>query len=282
MTISPGTTLKRQLPTRPSGMDPRDYDVKDFIFNSYEYPDSLDFRGHLPRVRNQGVSGVGSTFSIACLQSWRQRRKIRDSGYMSTDYFDHFRTHEEETKMTWTLRQELKVLKKHGICTHKTFAKCKSTSQAMRNKSLLRQGLTNNIYAYARVTTVQDLQKSLFKNGPALLSFAVYNFSKTPWKRENKSQNCLGGHCVAVVGYMKNHFILRNSWGEKWGNRGHTYLNFHDFNHVWDVWTPVKLKRTSVNLNFHKDQNNSKRTPDQHRKHSLKSNSTPNPKRPRI
>jgi len=38
----------------------------------------------------------------------------------------------------------------------------------------------------------------------------------------------MGGHAVSLVGYDLNKgcFILRNSWGEKWGDRGHGYISF--------------------------------------------------------
>ena len=32
-----------------------------------------------------------------------------------------------------------------------------------------------------------------------------------------------GGHCVALVGYTPEHFIVRNSWGAAWGDKGFAY-----------------------------------------------------------
>lgn len=34
-----------------------------------------------------------------------------------------------------------------------------------------------------------------------------------------------GGHAVALVGYTKNHFIVRNSMGTKWGHKGFAYAS---------------------------------------------------------
>jgi len=33
------------------------------------------------------------------------------------------------------------------------------------------------------------------------------------------------GHAVALVGYTKNRFIVRNSWGTRWGNNGFAYAS---------------------------------------------------------
>jgi hypothetical protein len=34
-----------------------------------------------------------------------------------------------------------------------------------------------------------------------------------------------GGHAVCLVGYTKTHFIVRNSWGTKWGDGGFAYAS---------------------------------------------------------
>ena len=34
-----------------------------------------------------------------------------------------------------------------------------------------------------------------------------------------------GGHAVAIVGYTRNHFIVRNSWGTGWGHKGFAYAS---------------------------------------------------------
>lgn len=34
-----------------------------------------------------------------------------------------------------------------------------------------------------------------------------------------------GGHAVCFVGYTPDHFIVRNSWGEKWGDKGFGYVS---------------------------------------------------------
>ncbi|NQT15070.1 MAG: hypothetical protein HQ582_20100, partial [Planctomycetes bacterium] len=34
-----------------------------------------------------------------------------------------------------------------------------------------------------------------------------------------------GGHAVCLVGYTKQHFIVRNSWNTGWGHRGFAYAS---------------------------------------------------------
>lgn len=35
-----------------------------------------------------------------------------------------------------------------------------------------------------------------------------------------------GGHAVSIVGYTPNCFIIRNSWGTRWGDRGFAYASY--------------------------------------------------------
>ena len=48
-----------------------------------------------------------------------------------------------------------------------------------------------------------------------------------------------GGHCVAVVGYDKNGFIIRNSWGRSYGRNGYWTLPYSEFNKIKEIWTCI-------------------------------------------
>ena len=52
-------------------------------------------------------------------------------------------------------------------------------------------------------------------------------------------QENLGGHAIAIVGYTKDGFIIRNSWGESYGNKGYSLLPYSDFNKFFEIWTLV-------------------------------------------
>jgi C1A family cysteine protease len=43
-----------------------------------------------------------------------------------------------------------------------------------------------------------------------------------------KTEKMLGGHAVLAVGYddTKKVFIVRNSWGSGWGDKGHFYMPY--------------------------------------------------------
>lgn len=69
----------------------------------------------------------------------------------------------------------------------------------------------------------------LANNGPILVRLDVDSTwdgvgtdgKLTTYHRESTR----GGHAVALVGYTKDHFIVRNSWGEGWADKGFAYAS---------------------------------------------------------
>ena len=47
------------------------------------------------------------------------------------------------------------------------------------------------------------------------------------------------GHCMLIVGYddVKKHYIVKNSWGRSWGDRGYGYISFAYYNeYAYSSW----------------------------------------------
>ncbi|HJS87924.1 MAG TPA: C1 family peptidase [Acetobacteraceae bacterium] len=99
----------------------------------------------------------------------------------------------------------------------------------------------NTFYAIAakrRVVSYFNLQKNLAQwrtwlatHGPLLVGLSVDaswdSATKTHGNIDNfQSGTVRGGHAVCVVGYTaQNRFIVRNSWGTAWGDKGFGYVS---------------------------------------------------------
>jgi hypothetical protein len=87
------------------------------------------------------------------------------------------------------------------------------------------------------------LQRSLYENGPAIITLPVYNYHTQPWipSAISNGNRVMGGIGMCVVGYNHAGFILRNCWGPDWGNVGNTLLLYDDFltRIAWDIYTLV-------------------------------------------
>lgn len=52
------------------------------------------------------------------------------------------------------------------------------------------------------------------------------NIQKNGLLEKYDKKNAAGGHAVSIVGYTPTHFIVRNSWGTSWGNKGFAFASY--------------------------------------------------------
>ncbi|NOQ24131.1 MAG: hypothetical protein GQ564_02115 [Bacteroidales bacterium] len=69
----------------------------------------------------------------------------------------------------------------------------------------------------------------LASNGPILTRLDVddewYDATDKNGNLDSYNYKGYGGHAIAIVGYTKDRFIIRNSWGEDWGDNGYAYAS---------------------------------------------------------
>lgn len=136
-----------------------------------------------------------------------------------------------ESDGTW-LTAALDVARKFGVVTDKVLPfKLGGQSQMYGDNA-------NTFYALAaqrRIASYFNLGRDLAKwrawlqnNGPILTRLdvdpAFMDATTTKGKLDTYTPGAgLGGHCVALVGYINGRFIVRNSWGTGWGDKGFAY-----------------------------------------------------------
>lgn len=135
-----------------------------------------------------------------------------------------------------TLRNTVKSINKVGLCEEpfwpydikkfKSKPSPKSYSDAEGNKAIKYERLNRSLY---------DFKSCLVAGFPFVCGFAVYeSFQSREVAKTGKmpmpgpNETSYGGHAVLVVGYDDETqcFIVRNSWGTKWGDKGHFYMPY--------------------------------------------------------
>jgi hypothetical protein len=227
-----------------SPIDPRDYMLESIYPQSVALPEKWDLRKNLQPVRDQGSQGTCSAQTAAAIKEWQEYTDVKFDEWMSPWFVYQLRQNQGEEGMY--PRNTMEILYKIGIVSEKEYS---YLSNQPITEELLVKANKYKIQGYAQINTIDSLKKALFANGPCYIAFPVYNPEKMEfWKPEFTGQQMLGGHAVTVVGYLKDKFIIRNSWSTEWGDKGYTYYPFVQFGMHWEIWTVIDADSNPTNL----------------------------------
>ena len=90
------------------------------------------------------------------------------------------------------------------------------------------------IEEYSIVPSIIVAKLAIIMNGPLIVGLPVCNSNCESFWIGNKIE---GYHAVSFVGYDKNGFILRNSWGKSYGKSGYSTFYYDDFFKIIEIWT---------------------------------------------
>jgi C1A family cysteine protease len=107
----------------------------------------------------------------------------------------------------------------------------------------------HKITAYHRLKTLTEMRICLAQGYPILCGISLYEsfISKRVARTgilelPRKDEAVIGGHAVLLIGYedARKRFIIRNSWGTKWGQEGYftaPYAYLENRHYSSDFWT---------------------------------------------
>ena len=245
--------MNYKLNIKKSDNDNRDYRFESLSSNNLSNKFELcDYRFQLLPVRNQGSQGTCYAQVASCVKEWQEMRyKLSNNAYFSPQFFYNNRNYfnngkqdgnDENEDYGMTGRDVMRILKNVGICEEFLYPYGKIQKVSEIESYIKIVAKKNIIKSYARVDTFDGLKNSLLLNGPCLIAFPVYNYSDQMWINQFNN-DLLGGHAMTVVGFddQKQHFIIRNSWGSSWADKGYCYYNYSDWDAHWECWTTVDL-----------------------------------------
>lgn len=176
-------------------------------------PEEYSYMKNLPKVLDQGREPICVPCSISSYIN--QRINIRNGTSQDNEVdvktlFDKYGTDEG-----MSFKDALHYLRHEGIKTNKGNFKA--------NK-------------YAMVGSIPVLKQAIVMNGPCIGGLPVKDSSKDDFWNGYGFE---GGHAISIIGYDKDGFIIRNSWGTSYGHNGYSHLRYEDFNKFYEIWTLV-------------------------------------------
>ena len=133
------------------------------------------------------------------------------------------------------LRDGIKTLAATGVCSEKTWPYDPARFADKPPVKCYTEAKKHRIASYHRLTTSNELLACLAEGFPFVFGFAVYESFEGPEvartgvaQLPKQDERMLGGHAVMAVGYTQKdkRFIVRNSWGTGWGQKGYFTMPF--------------------------------------------------------
>ncbi|MDB5054841.1 MAG: xylellain [Bacilli bacterium] len=240
--------------------DLRDYHFKSLIYAApIELPKLIDLRPLMSPIVDQG--NLGSCTANAIASGLREYLLLLDKQALTRlsrlFLYWHERKlegHTQEDSGAY-IRDGLKVLQKIGVSPEIDFPY--DTTHFADKPSLKAETDASNfkINEYHRIPDLYSLKAALAEGLPVVIGIQIYESfespqvaqtGKVPLPKKTK-EKLLGGHALLVVGYAdqgtksnQGFVIVRNSWGEEWGDRGYCYIPYSMFKDaalVMDMWT---------------------------------------------
>ena len=166
----------------------------------------------LGTIYDQGMEPICAAVCIATILEWKRNARNGGKEGKWIDPHDVYDLREDKTMDGMILRDAIKAVKRTGVDGE--FVK-----------------------SYARIEDPISAKVAIMLNGPIIIGTRTFNDHEF-WKPSPGELN-IGGHATLLVGFDKEGFTLRNSWGLEYAYGGEITLPYDDWEYVLESWTII-------------------------------------------
>lgn len=214
-------------------------------------PSSYSLLQYCPTPQSQGQYGTCTSWATtyafrtildAIRYDWTDKQKITREAYAPLFIYAQIKNpYDSECRQGSHISDAMKRLRDVGAVKKSSFdVMCASSVSS----SLISSASINKISSFSCLVTygqhvmepvkISLIKKALSEKQPVVIAMHVYpsfHSSKDVW--DGNTSGVSGYHAMCVVGYDDNKydgaFLIQNSWGERWGNGGYTWVKYMDF-----------------------------------------------------
>lgn len=198
------------------GCIPSKMDGSEKVFSTSErqqLPESYSYKENMSPILDQGAAQICVPCTVSAYLNWKENLKDGSTKDNDVKLYEIYRSRTNRGD-GMTFKEALKFLHKTGVNSDAGVLK---------------------INSYGRVMSSFMLKAAIVMNGPCFGALPVYSDYCDFWN--NRYGELQGYHAIAIVGYNDNGFIIRNSWGKGFCEKGYTVIPYDDFNKLIEIWT---------------------------------------------
>lgn len=212
-------------------------DVRDYVAHSNKSDDEIpkEFTlSYLPAIKNQGSVGSCVAHSLATVAEYYTKKETGKKTKMSTGYIygnRMFSTHKGSGMYT---RDALKTMTKYGDVPYEYFPDNVEVPYAIelfeqKVEEIEHLGYNFKFKAYYKLADEKAIKTHLLSENPVVMTMPWYDDIKiidgVMVTKQVKTKKT-GGHCMVIVGWNETGWVVQNSWGTLWGNKGRFILPY--------------------------------------------------------
>ena len=219
-------------------------DQRDVIYEPTNRDDlvheMVDLRSKCPGIYNQYKLGSCTANAIAAAYEFNEIKQNEDNIFIPSRLFIYYNERKLENTTEYdsgaNIRDGIKTINKIGVCDENNWPYDISQFTVKPPEECYDNAKYHKSVKYSRIKqNISHMQSCINSGLPFVFGFGVYESFESDSVAKTgimpipkKDEKLLGGHAVMAVGYdeAKKVFIIRNSWGMDWGDRGYFYMPY--------------------------------------------------------
>lgn len=234
-----------------------------------ETPLTVDLSAYCPKVGNQGnihscvgwAVGYGAmTIERAILNDWQDKEQITASANSALFVYNQIKA--KDCNGGARLSDAMQFITQKGDCLAKDFDtdinNCEKQPEDILQTDALEYAVADFMTLFSSDASAafktMKIKKTLAQKKPVIVGFQInsdfYKLKNAKyWWTDNNQASPAGGHAAVIVGYddRKAAFLVFNSWGKAWGNRGYIWVKYQHFSPLCRYAYILQLKPSAPN-----------------------------------
>jgi C1A family cysteine protease len=235
--------------------DQRDFRYKPPPKLARDLPPRVDLRSGFLACYNQGELGSCTANAIAGALQFLEEKEGEAPPVMPSRLFIYYNERSLEgtvgSDSGAQIRDGIKTVVRRGYCAESLWPYDIKRFTVKPSEACYHAALKDRVRQYLRLDhdTAVPLLTCLASGFPFVFGFSVYESFESPRVAETGvvslprlGERVIGGHAVVAAGYdlKSSRFIVRNSWGARWGQNGYFTMPFDYLTNAYlsaDFWT---------------------------------------------
>lgn len=204
-------------------------------------PSSVDLRNDFPEIKNQGTQGACTAFSLVSVIEYFLSKTLKKKTNLSEAFaYYNARVLRNETNIDGgaTFIDIIQSIRDNGVCLEELCPYDPNVYSEKPSEEAYSEAESRKITEAKNVCiNVNDVKSALAQGFPVIISARAidsYLSNRNGVLRiptDTELEDTDNNHAMVICGYIdkEGFFIVRNSWGKNFGDKGYCYLPYEYF-----------------------------------------------------